>query len=406
MAVITVVATVHGDAVQSWLSERSPVEYTVLENDAYPSDGWDLVVSDRERLPSDLDTVDDCPRLWEIGRAAGGVQTSFSQRQVVLRGVAQRGVTIVDVRARITGRSRPEGGVLLSCPSAGGAEPIGLSFDLSDRTVAPAQRLRDNPANLGDFVNQFQDGFVINVADKESVSLRTETLLPADAVTWHLEADLLVGGKQTTLTIDDAGRDFRSPGRLEDNEYREGHRAGVSTVDWGVLPASEQTGPGGDRSLRLGPVEVPADPGLDFYQPRPAYPEEGDRSRYRWIRQDGRKLVTFNSPGTAPVALPRPGDLCPDTGPSEGSISADFGHVTSAPRPEPSAVPHGSQQFQHWTMSVECRMGSGGRPARTLQFLAARRVGSPIVFTASTTDPTSAHWSRVTQVLSTVRDHS
>ncbi|MGH4022964.1 MAG: hypothetical protein ACRDRV_00075 [Pseudonocardiaceae bacterium] len=402
-SVIGVLVTLNTDAIRELISEQRPLDTHVTVSPEYPQDGYSLVVGDPSRLPPNMAEVDDCERMWRIGLDAGGVPSSPSARRVLLQGVAKDGVTVLDMRAKITRRSPAADGALLECPSAGGADPVGLVFDLSESDSAPAQHINKDAEYSGQLVNQFADGFVITVAEKESVPLMVETTLPADAIEWHIEVDVLVGGQRRTIVIDNEGKDFFSPGSRRPNQYIEGHRAGVDTTDWGVDERSRQvSGPDGGPALQFGPVLLPYVPGLDIYQRADTgLSDEGaSATPYRWVRRDGRTLLSFNPPGSSTQTLPAVGDVCGESdwyGRDYADLS--YGYIRTQSVVASEIRDHGGQQFEHWTIDYQCNMEADGKtrdgdfgtasywecggvtcPEETHRIQAARKVGSDVLF--------------------------
>jgi hypothetical protein len=403
-SVLGALVTMNIDAIKNWLSEREPLEYHVAI--AKGPTSYDLIVADPSRLPPDVGKVKECNQLRAIGLAAGGVQSNYTNHRVLLRGIAKDGVVISDMRAKITKRAPAVDGALLFCPSAGSMEPIGLTFDLTKSSSTPAQRFDPNSYKS---VNQFADGFAISVAQNESVPLMVETTLPNDSIEWHIEADILAGGARRTIIIDNEGKDFFSPGRRLDNQYREGHGAGVLRSNWGVDKTARRVkGSDGLDTLQLGTVQVPYISGLDIYQPGGELdsPENGD-SPYRWVRHDGRRVFSFNPPG-----VPTPsssidavhnflavGDSCHQAGPYGDYFPINFGRVRARTVVSSDVRLHGRQQFEHWTIDYKCniedrshyrdgKVGTdafwtcGGTlcPEQAIRLQATRMIGSEILF--------------------------
>ena len=406
-SVIGVLVTLNTDAIRELISEQRPLATHVTAGMEYPSGGYSLVVADPSRLPANMAEVDDCERMWSIGLDAGGVPTWPSARRVLLQGVAKDGVTVLDMRAKITRRSPATDGALLECPSAGGTDPIGLIFDLSESDSAPAQHIDKNADPAAEYsgqpVNQFADGFVITVAENESVPLMVEATLPADSVEWHIEAEVLVGGQRRTIIIDNEGKDFFSPGTRRPNQYVEGHRAGVDTTDWGVDEGSRLvTGSDGGPALQFGPVLLPHVPGLDIYQRADTgLSGEGiSATPYRWVRRDGRTILSFNPPGSPAQSLPAVWDVCGESdryGRDDADLS--YGYISTQSVVASEIRDHGGQQFEHWTIDYQCSMQAEGVtrdgefgtasfwecggvrcPEETHRIQAARMTGSDILF--------------------------
>src|SRR5262245_45001665 len=85
--------------------------------------GFQILVSNPNRLPKNIAQIDDCSKLKSAGIAAGGIDISSSEKNaeppdtnINLTGSASDGLTIVGMRARITRRTPTPDGVLLYCP--------------------------------------------------------------------------------------------------------------------------------------------------------------------------------------------------------------------------------------------------------------------------------------------------
>jgi|SRR4051794_1660944 hypothetical protein len=212
-AIIGVIVSLNIDAIRSWSlskeSIRDPLEVSVMPNSEMPDGAWRIVVPDPTRLPTDTSTIKDCDTLWKVGLTAGGIESRSSTHLILLQGKANNGVVITQMEARITKRQPAIPGALLECvrhviPPAG-ILAIHLDFNLNSTDTAAAK--------------YFDKGHVISIAKDEPVLLATEVTLPDSAAYWHIEAKILVAGKTRTLVIDNAGKDFSSPGTRTEDDY-------------------------------------------------------------------------------------------------------------------------------------------------------------------------------------------
>jgi hypothetical protein len=421
-SVLGALVTLNVDAIKNWFSEREPLESHVTSADR----SWSLVVPDPRRLSTSVNEVSvgkdwDCSRLYHIGLAAGGLPSGHLAHRVLLRGIAKDGSVIIDMHAKITKRMpAADGALIIGCPPQGELEPIGLTFDLTNSDSAPAQRY---DKNLNKTVNQFADGFAISLAENESVSLMIETKLPSDSIDWHIEADILVGGHRRTIVIDNEGKDFYSPGTRLSNQYREGHGVDGFGGNWGVDKAAQHTKtPDGLDVLRLGPVLIPYIPYMDIYQPR----NDGNNDNlYRWVRRDGRRLLTFNPPSVPPRGVPAVGDYCDLEGPYGDLSTRKSGVVRTRTLLSSKVRQHGRQQFEHWTIDYRCswdrvrdefyyRDGASGTdgfwkcggvlcPEETIRVQAARMIGSDIFFVSWSNDVASQDQALAERILGSVQ---
>jgi hypothetical protein len=284
---------------------------------------------------------------------------------MLLQGQAEDGVTIVDMRARITKSQPAIDGALLECPAAGLKEPVGLKFNLGVSPLAPARRV--DPSS-GKEVDQFAAGAAITVADKESVPLAIEVFLPQDSVYWHLEADVVVSGERRTIVIDDGGKDYFSPGRRPLNQYREGHGAGVFLTDWGIdKTARRVTPPSGSESLEYGLATFPDVGELDAYRPASAGASYDQISPERWIRKGGQKLLEFveDLPARPLRPYPKLGDPCVDDERDNGTFE-DLGRVSAVSVASATKRDHAGQKFSHLIVDYTCAKDEGSQESHRL----------------------------------------
>lgn len=410
-AAISIVVSSNADRLKAWFSAMQPLRVHVAADAQAPS-SYSLVVPDPRRLSPQVRDARDCSTLWRLGVAAGGIQSGSSSSRVLVQGEVDDGVSIVDMRAKITRREPAIDGALLDCPSAGEVEPIRFQFDLSSSDSAQAQRFKEDSESR---VAQFKEGYVISVAKNESVPLNILSILPRDAIYWHIEADALVAGERRTLTIDNEGKDFFSPGRRSDNQYRSGYGAGVREESWGVDGnAGRVRLPDGKIALRLGSAVFPDARAMDIYQPTlPELPEGRSSpyrpsSPYRWVRRDGRKLLEFNPDGVAARPLPRIGDVCSDAGPPHdggppwNDIDGRYGKIVSQEIVSRTERNHYGQRFEHLTIEYTCRLYHNEGDT-TYRLWAAWGTGSKTIFVAFSNGLSSEDRAVTERLMNTVR---
>jgi hypothetical protein len=352
-AVIGGIVTFNTDLLKSAVSNQDPLDIHATRSEEVPKNGYSLVVGDPESLPANTDSVKDCAKLWSVGLEAGGIRSDRSAVRILLHGNSTEGVTITDMRAVAVKRAPSAGGVLLDCPSAGGLDPIGLTFDLSEVNTAQAQHIDDdnNPQN------QFVNGYAIGIAEKEAVPLVVDIKPSSDAIWWHIEADAIVGGERQVITIDDEGKDFYSPGVGEWNSYAKGFRVGVAKEIWGLDDYARRTKDGnGSEILKKGRVSIPWTPGIDIYQPAISSDPydvgvsdtEADGSPHRWVRYDGRRLIRFSPPGS-PAYTFAYSDMCYEA-------EDDTGYIRKTSIVSTRDVRHGLQDFKEQIVDVVCNI--------------------------------------------------
>jgi len=377
-AVIGVVVSLNVDAIKSWFSTREsirdPLGVYVNSDGSLDPTSYLMVVPDPSRLPEDVGHINECSALWDVGLTAGGIRIpERSFHRILLQGKANDGVAIIDIRARVTRREPAINGALLFCPSEGELDPIGLQFDLRSHDVAPAKHF--NP-DSHDEVSQFARGYTISVAKNESVPLDTEATLPDDAVYWHIEVELIVGGGHRTLIIDDNGKDFFSPGSRPVNNYSKGYGAGVYPQDWGIDNHAHHIQlSGGIEALQFGSAIFPNANGLDVYQPQDSQWLD-EPSPYRWIRRDGRKVLEFNPDGVPALPVPATGNPC-HSGVYTGNIVSQ-NLVGSLVRD------HDGQPFMHLVVDYTCQLYY--RPEQTYRFQATWHINGTTMFSFSSSD--------------------
>lgn len=309
-AIIGTLVTANATSLKEWLSQNNPVSGIVTDSKTPPDSGsgFSMLVADPASLPSNIGQVKDCRDLWREGSKAKGVLTQDRPQLADLRGLSETGATIVALRARVTKRLPAADGVLLECPAAGAQEPSQFTFEIGNNDVVDASR--QAPAGDSSAASQFGDGFRIELKKNETAALALKTSTPNDAIFWHYELDVRTEDSVKTVVLDDHGRDFYSPGSRPSNDYVQGHAAGVDTSNWGVENTSRiEEDSNGIKRLRFGRLSVPFEPGLDFYRPRQEAGDTGPTSPL-WVRQNGRKLLSVNIPGSPQGVLPEPYDLC------------------------------------------------------------------------------------------------
>ena len=365
-AAIGAVVSLNVDAIKSWISTQNPLDVVVTGGSERPL-GFSMVVPDPGRLPSGFAQIESCTELWTAGVGAGGVRSDGQQQRLLLQGRAEDGVTIVDMHARITRTQPAIDGAVLACPAAGLAEPIGLTFDLGTSSLAPARHV--DPSS-GEEVDQFTSGAAITVADKESVPLAVEVRLPEESAYWHLEADVVMNGERRTIVIDDAGKDYFSPGRRPLNQYREGHGAGVFLTDWGVDEAARRHNlSDGSAILEYGAATFPDTAGVEAYRPAGPGASYEEPATERWIRAGGRKILEFveDLPARPLRPYPKVGDSCVEDELYREDRDQDFGNVDSVSVASTGIRDHGGQKFRHLTVDYTCIKGDRSRESYRLQ---------------------------------------
>jgi hypothetical protein len=105
------------DSVRQERSEDEPLEATVRTPSTdqgagapntslteYGADGFELLVTDASRLPANIAEINDCARLWEVGRSAGGTPVERSEPpdlSIELKGRSETGMRVVGLRAKV-----------------------------------------------------------------------------------------------------------------------------------------------------------------------------------------------------------------------------------------------------------------------------------------------------------------
>jgi hypothetical protein len=372
----------------------------------YGDAGFQLLVTDPGRLPANIAEIDDCATLWDIGRSAGGSPVEdppSSDLRIDVQGESKEGLRIVGLRAKVTKRAPTADGVLLVClpePPLGGEpqEPIRISFDFRavdlERTDSvPA--VREGSPKEGEDARQFEEGYSIALDKNESIQLAVSTAPSTDDVDWYLEADAVVGGTVKTIRIDAGGKAFHTPGYRRFDDYQEGHSGkqpgwhNGPALDWGVdkdtVLARNQDG---SQVLRWNGVSIPYTKGLEVYRPY----ENGDGfiNRYREIRYNGRRLISFNPPGVDARKI-RMGDGEPCRVGTHRGTTESVGPVVSEIRR------HGNGNFRHRTIDYVCSGPSRLREGYRLE--SAQKLGSPIVFVSGLDETATAEGRKLARFL-------
>ncbi|MEJ2863219.1 hypothetical protein [Actinomycetospora flava] len=347
--------TANAESIKEWISQSEPIEGGVADRQVLPENGFSLLVTDPARLSPGVAQMDACSDLWREGLRAGGIPVQPRTQVADLRSGSETGATIVGLRARVTQRLPAADGALLECPAAGPQEPTQFAFAIGDNNVAEAIRPADGDAGAGDQA-QFGNGFRLEFKKDEGQALALLVEPPRESIFWHYEADVTTDGRTiTTIVLNDNGRDFYSPGSRASNEYLEGHSAGVDVTDWGVERGSRVVGEPGNQRLMQGQLDVPFEPGMEYYRPRPDSTNAGSSSSF-WLRRDGRKLLSVNVPGSAPDVLPEMYDLC------GGSANGDDdrrGYTKSKVVSPPLVEQVAGQPVERTTVDYVCSIGVG-----------------------------------------------
>jgi hypothetical protein len=190
-------------------------------------------------------------RYLDVHRPGGA-----SDRYIVnVTGKVQSTVAIVGLRAKVTKpHASPSNGALFVCSVSMGSGPQDGSkivFDLTKSDQADGVVVGSG----GTVVKQFYEGFQLHVPPTDTTNFTIEAKLPADSDDWVVEADVVFDGQTLTVTINDNGRDFHSPGLLAAADYHE-IIFGIMGI---VLPGTWSRGNDAADLERIGgaPVQLP-----------------------------------------------------------------------------------------------------------------------------------------------------
>lgn len=355
-AIIGIVVSWNLDAIKTWWSAREPLDIVVTQY-ATHGPGWSMVVPDPSRLPANIEEINDCDTLQDVGLAAGGLSISEADQQFLLTGHAQDGVTIRDLRAVVDSRQAPVNGALLECPTAGEVRPMDVQFTFGDGVDSAEAQIRDPNGRNSE---EFNQGLVVDVKQNEPVTFKVATQLPAQSVSWHIEADIRVGGTDRTIRIDNHGNDFVSGGTIDYNSYDEGPGGGVFQADWGIdKDAGVHKARGGATEwLAIGNVNFPNHPGLNIYHP---YVEDSPldltaRTTQRWLRDGPTKLVEIYP--NRDFKSPADGDPCVVGGVDSLNSFGQVYLLQQTGRTLKHTLPNGgSDEFDHTTYVTDCSQG-------------------------------------------------
>ncbi len=131
------------------------------------------------------------------GVRAGGASVSF-----VVERTAPDAAYITDVRVRVLKRDEPLAGTHIAPNGAGGVNVRTALFDLDSPKQDPQLLPSDSTGEKWSFPLRVQRG------DEEFFSVWAYS--STDYVSWVVELDYVVDGKQSTTTIDDDGQPFSS----------------------------------------------------------------------------------------------------------------------------------------------------------------------------------------------------
>ncbi|NLU75660.1 hypothetical protein HCC61_23895 [Streptomyces sp. HNM0575] len=145
----------------------------------------------------------DCDRVIDWARRNKAVDQEVTRVRLVIQGIADKGVLIEGLRAKILNRSpKPTpAGVGLRCGGAQGeATPRQLEINL-DAENRSAKYSTNTPGQLKPF------GFTLEKGETEVFDLAATTRGTAE---WLIQLDLVVGGKQETVDVQNRGKPFET----------------------------------------------------------------------------------------------------------------------------------------------------------------------------------------------------
>jgi len=370
--------TTASESARTAKQNSAPVSIDVTETGEQPS--FIMLVRDPARLPA-LPSSYRCGDLYSAGAAAGGVSNRIYDdiRNILLTGKSDEGIVLNGITARTTGRGPSNDGVLLVCEAQGELTPVEYTFDLSKAANAVAMRRAEDSIDL---VDVFAAGTVVTVRHGDApVPLHVRVVLPTDVISWHLEAKVV--GRDNPLIIDDHGKDFTTFGRRPFNGYESGYTFASQYVDkhglawWGVEKGAVVVGSGPEQRLRLGPVSVQTQPGLDFYL---AYPTNDDsageanfvsaRFQPHFIRLDARPLVSFAA--TSDVGFPAVDGFC--TLPGERDGNASLGTVRKSDVVQREVLRRTGAPLVHTVVTYACKITSGSAIGPAVGSVVSRRL--------------------------------
>ncbi|MFI9234877.1 hypothetical protein [Streptomyces sp. NPDC053079] len=131
-------------------------------------------------------------------QANDGIDAGVSKIQVLVEGKASGQVQISNLRVIVLGKETPSSGVLVRCPSAGGANLRTIQIDL-DRSLPKIQYLDKEGRPFG---------FTVEKGEVETF-LVTATAEKA-RYSWRLEMDITVDGERKTVRVQNNGKPFQT----------------------------------------------------------------------------------------------------------------------------------------------------------------------------------------------------
>jgi hypothetical protein len=182
----------------------------VREDPRGGSDGFHVAARSAAGLDAKLRDARDCDTLMTKAKAAGAADVERLTARLTLEGGTRHDVSIVDMRARIRKREPTFGGASILCASAGAVGGIGILFDLDDQHPV-ALKLTDGDA-LTTAGPYFAGGDIINLAKSETLGFEVVGTSTRNYVEWEIQADVIIDGKERTVTIDNHGQPFRVTG--------------------------------------------------------------------------------------------------------------------------------------------------------------------------------------------------
>jgi len=170
---------------------------------------------------------DFCSHFHAWAHELGGVDLGATRIRLGITGLAQDGVEIEQLRARVLQpKDLPLGGTPLLCPSGGEAAVRAITIDL------------DSPNPLGHYVGRTgQRPLAFTFKKGESEDLDVVATTKRCYCRWVLELQVRVAGKSHPMTIKDHGKAFETSARRGDATYAWDFKSRWNLVgDAGISP--------------------------------------------------------------------------------------------------------------------------------------------------------------------------
>ncbi len=195
----------------------APLTVLVGADSAKLVDGWSMALPFPLPEPGRLVGRHKSMEVRSWVASAGGVDVSTTYLKLVLEGNSSSTVLLTDVRVVVTSRKSPISETRVTYPSAGEMTVQGIGFDL-DETEPVARSIEDDatsPVAVADpsFGQPLFDDHYWTLSKGEVLVFNVIASTRRSFCEWHLQLDLVVGGRPVAMPLTNQGLPFRTSAR-------------------------------------------------------------------------------------------------------------------------------------------------------------------------------------------------